>query len=441
MSDLRREVEPTRHLVGVDRRTLLASSLGLTAVGLGARLAPARSDAPRPTARSGPRVAVVGAGAFGGWTALALARAGARVTLRDAWGPGNARASSGGETRVIRGMYGPDRIYVEWVVRAFALWHEAEERWGLPLYRRTGALWLFQGDDAYARRSLPLLAAAGLPAVELSLDDAARRWPQISLSGVRTAYLESEAGYLAARQACQAVARAVASEGGEVRTLAARPESAAGGELGGLLLSDGARLTADGYVFACGPWLGEVWPELAPLVQPTRQEVFFFGTPAGVPDYDEEHLPVWVDFGERVFYGIPGNQYRGFKVADDSRGAPVDPTTLERTASPEALALARGELARRFPGLAGAPLLETRVCQYENSPDGHLLLDRHPNLANVWLAGGGSGHGFKLGPAVGEHVAELALGRAEPLPQFRLARLPEMLEGGTKSQFRSGEDD
>ncbi len=426
---------------GVDRRAFLAGSLMLTA-GLGARTGRAAggSEAAAPGGGS-PHVAVVGAGAFGGWTALALRRGGARVTLLDAWGPGNARASSGGETRVIRGMYGPDRVYVDWVVRSLAIWRESEERWGQRLLTRTGALWLFGADDAYARQSLPLLAEAGLPVEGLTPAAAAARYPQISLDGIRSVYLEAEAGYLTARAACQAVARALVEEGGELRTQEARPAAIEGGALTGLALSDGTRLAADAYVFACGPWLAEVWPDLlGGRVTPTRQEVFFFGTPPGDPSFDEEHLPVWIDFGERLFYGIPGNQYRGFKIADDSRGPAIDPTRAERTVTPEALERARDRLALRFPGLAGAPLLEARVCQYENSPDGHLILDRHPQADNVWIAGGGSGHGFKLGPAVGEHVASLVRGTATPLPQFALARLPA-LPGETRSQFKSGEEE
>jgi glycine/D-amino acid oxidase-like deaminating enzyme len=193
------------------------------------------------------------------------------------------------------------------------------------------------------------------------------------------------------------------------------------------VLAYGSPLEADIYVFACGPWL----PSLFPIpVRPTRQEVFFFGTPAGWRD-----LPVWIESGERFFYGIPGNDHRGFKIADDTRGEPFDPTSGERTPTPETLERVRRHLALRFPALAGAPLLESRVCQYENSPDGHLLIGRHPELRNVWIVGGGSGHGFKLGPAVGEHVAALVLGEAEPLPLFRLDRPVSSL----KTQFISGE--
>ncbi|HEU5170209.1 MAG TPA: FAD-dependent oxidoreductase [Gemmatimonadales bacterium] len=370
-----------------------------------------------------PHVAVVGAGAFGGWTALHLRRAGARVTLLDAWGAGNSRASSGGETRVIRGIYGGERRYVELTLRSLALWREAERRWGRRLYRCTGAVWMFHGDDAYARTTLPLLRAAGLPAVELTVAEAASRYPQIDFSGVRSVFVEAEAGYLLARQACEAVREALVAEGGEYRTAAAEPARPAKGGLGSLRLADGSALHADRFVFACGPWLGAILPDVVgERVRATRQEVFFFGLPRGDTRYDEGTMPVWVDHGARFMYGIPGNERRGFKVADDTRGPVIDPTTEERLPTADALARARALLRTRFPGLADAPLVEARVCQYEQTPDGHPILDRHPDADNVWIAGGGSGHGFKMGPAVGEQVARLVLGDGAPDPFFSLGR-------------------
>ena len=383
-------------------------------------------------------VVVVGAGAFGGWTALHLRRRGARVTLLDAWGPGNSRASSGGETRVIRGLYGRDRIYVEWVVRSFALWREHERLVGQRLYHPTGALWLFRGEDAYARASVPLAREAGLPVDQLTLDEAARRYPQVRLDGVRHVWLEREAGYLLARRGCATVVERFVAEGGEYREVAARPLARAGGRIAALALSDGSSLAADAFVFAGGPWLAKLLPDtVAARVRPSRQEVFFFGTPAGDPRWSEEKVPTWIDFGaERIFYGIPGNERRGFKVADDTRGEAFDPDSGERAPSPDALARARALLAERFPDLARAPLLESRVCQYENSPDGHYLIGAVPGVDNAWLAGGGSGHGYKLGPAVGEHVAALVLGEARPVPMFRPDRAfaPEAGESQLKSE-------
>jgi len=384
-----------------------------------------------------PHIAVVGAGAFGGWTALHLLRRGARVTLLDAWGPGNSRSSSGGETRIIRGAYGPDRLYVDWTARSFGMWREAERRWGRRLYRRTGVLWMGGEDDAYVRDSLPFLKDAGLEIEETSPEAARTRFPQIDFAGVRTVFYEPEAGYLLARRACQAVAEGVAAEGGEVRLAAAFPDGFRGGSLERLRLADGSALQADLYLFACGPWLGRLFPEAIGerLLRITRQEVFYFGIPPGDPWFHEDRCPIWVDLSEeRIFYALPGNEHRGFKVADDTRGPLFDPTLEERLVTPQALAAARGALARRVPRLAGEPVVETRVCQYENSPDGHFLFGRHPEAGNVWLLGGGSGHGFKLAPALGDYAAGILLTDGTPDPLFRLDR-PGHGGEGIRTQF------
>src|SRR5213594_2720801 len=374
-----------------------------------------RLDAQPVAGASKRRIAVVGAGAFGGWTALHLLNSGAQVVLIDAWGPGNTRSSSGGETRVIRAIYGPDRIYVEMVKRAYELWEKLDP----SLYVETGALWMHRGDDAYVRSALPIMQELGFAVDQLSIDDAARQYPQIDFGGVKSVWFERRAGALSARRACQAVRDAFVKAGGTYRTGQVKP-----GSLTSLQLEDGSRIEADTYVFACGPWLGRLFPDvIGDRVRATRQEVFFFGTPPGDQRFTEEALPVWADHGRGFIYGIPGNEWRGFKVADDTRGPVFDPTTGERVPTPEGLKAAREYLAFRFPGLKGAPLVEARVCQYENSPDEHFIIDRHPAAPNTWLVGGGSGHGFKHGPAVGELVAKLVLGGETAPPEFRLSRL------------------
>jgi sarcosine oxidase len=215
-----------------------------------------------------------------------------------------------------------------------------------------------------------------------------------------------------------------------------RIQSEGKGRLASIGLSDGTDLEADLFVFACGPWLGTLFPEVFSEhgLRPTRQEVFFFGLPSGDSRYAEGTFPIWLDFGERIYYGIPGNESRGFKVADDTRGGPIDPTSDDRIPTPERLREARELLTRRFPGLRSAPLVETRVCQYENSPDGHLFLDRHPEAGNVLLVGGGSGHGFKLGPVLGEEVARVLLDGAAPPETFSVSRLRQA-SGPLRTQF------
>jgi glycine/D-amino acid oxidase-like deaminating enzyme len=392
-----------------------------------------RLDGPSSVTASPLRVAVVGAGAFGGWTALHLLRRGAQVTLIDAWGPGNARSSSGGETRVIRAIYGPDRVYVEMVKRAFELWTQLDAASDDPLYVETGALWLHRGDDAYVRSSVPILRELGFPVEQITLADAARRWPQIDFRGIKSVWLESRAGALSAARACIAVRHAFTEGGGTYRTARAELDGSA------LRLEDGSRVEADAYVFACGPWLGRLFPDvIGDGIRPTRQEVYYFGTPPGSERYLPGRLPIWIDFGERIFYGIPDVHGRGFKIADDTRGAPFDPTGGDRAPTKEGVARARRLLARRFPELAKAPLIESQVCQYENSPDGHLIIDRHPRMKNVWLAGGGSGHGFKLAPAVGELVAEAMLTGKEIPKLFRIDRLREAAKPTTQFERKKG---
>ena len=385
---------------------------------------------------SPPRIVVLGGGAFGLWSALHLERAGADVTLIDAFSPGNPRASSGGESRVIRAVYGPDRIYTEMVRRSYELWDELEQAASRKLYTPTGALWMHRGVDDYLRSSLPFMRELGFPIKRIPLDRAAQRWPQIAFDGIRSVYLERRAGALAARECCLALheLRLAANRG--YRRALARPGPIAGGRLAQVLLGDGTSLEADHFVFACGPWMGPLFPDvIGDRVRATRQEVYYFGPPAGDASYGPEQMPVWIDFGERVFYGLPDVHGRGFKIADDTRGELFDPTTGDRTPSSEGLARARDLLAERFPGLRDAPLAEARVCQYENSPDGHLIVDRHPGASNVWLVGGGSGHGFKLSPAVGEMVAGHVLNDRPVEQHFGLARLENA--GDDATQFDS----
>jgi glycine/D-amino acid oxidase-like deaminating enzyme len=378
---------------------------------------------------SGPQVAVIGAGAFGCWTALYLLRCGARVTVLDPWGPGHSRASSGGETRIIRATYGPNQPYSRMAARALAIWKEHETRWHRKLLHTAGVLWMAHvgGDkgenDEYERASLPSLREAEVAYQELSANDVKARWPQINTEDISWAIYESECGFLSARVACQAVMEAFLAEGGSYRAAEVLPESLESGARGGLMLSDGTKFAADLYLFACGPWLGKLFPKtIGSHVLSTKQEVFFFGTPAGDDRFSESKLPVWGDHVGRFFYGIPASDGRGFKVADDTRGPEFDPTTGERTVSAEGLKIVRDYITHRFPAMKDAPLVETRVCQYENTPDNDFLIDRHPAAENVWLIGGGSGHGFKHGPALGEMVAHWVLGRGEPDQRFRLSR-------------------
>jgi sarcosine oxidase len=382
-------------------------------------------------------IAVIGAGAFGGWTALHVLERGARVTLIDAWGPGNSRASSGGETRVMRGSYGANQPYTQLAARALKLWAKYERRWKRQFLHRTGVLWMANGgDDNFERGSLSSLRQAEIRFRELSAREMKKRWPQVNFEGILWGIYEPECGYLDARASCLAVVEVFVAGGGKYLQLAVLAEGLETYPLRNLTLSDGSRLKADRYVFACGPWLGTLFPKtIGNLIASTKQDVLFFGTPAGDPRLSDQQLPVWGDHRDRFLYGIPGSDRRGFKVADDTRGPVFDPTSGERVVSPETVQFVREYLAFRFPALKHAPLIESRVCQYEQTPDSDFIVDRHPQMDNVWLLGGGSGHGFKHGPAIGEMMAELILKDREPDVRWRLDRLqktkPQRMERNT----------
>jgi monomeric sarcosine oxidase len=389
-------------------------------------------------------VVVFGAGAFGGWTALELLRRGARVRLVDPWGPGNPRASSGGETRVIRATYGSHEIYTAMAARSLRLWRAHEERFQRQLLRPTGALWMFHRDDPFVGISSAALRRHGLALHSLSVLDAGRRYPQIDFSGISSALFEPGAGYLFARRACEHVAEVVIAEGGEYVAGAAAAPVGLDGPARSIRLAGGSDVAADAFVFACGPWLGSLFPDVVgDRIAPTRQEVYYFRIPPAPGGgrwaldvrFTDERLPVWLEFGDRFIYGIPDAAEAGFKVADDTPGPPIDPTSDPRTPTESGVREMSAYLGRRFPDLAGAPLQRAEVCQYESTPDAHFIIDRHPRAANVWMAGGGSGHGFKMGPAVGEIVASLVLGESAVDPAFALSRFTTPPVGGWKAKW------
>jgi glycine/D-amino acid oxidase-like deaminating enzyme len=308
--------------------------------------------------------------------------------------------------------------------RALALWTEWDRSGNgrEPCYRRTGVLWLTGTDDSYPRQSLPFLRGLRLEYEELTPEAAAKRWPQICFDGVSRIFLEHEGGYLSARRACDGVARELVRIGGTYRQ-AAVASIRAKGLRPDVRLTDGTLLEADRYVFACGPWLGRLFPNvIGSRIRSTRQEVFYFGTPAGDERFLEARLPVWVDVSDRFIYGIPGNLHRGFKIADDARGPDFDPTEGDRTPVTNVERELRPFVRARFPALSKAPLLGAEVCQYEQSPDNQFILDRHPAMPDVWIAGGGSGHGYKMGPAVGEMLARQVRDDDDADPFYGLAR-------------------
>jgi monomeric sarcosine oxidase len=365
-------------------------------------------------------VAVIGAGVFGAWTALQLARRGKRVALLEAYGPGHSRSSSGDESRIIRMGYGRDEIYTRWSQRSLAHWKELFAGNGQQLFHETGVLWLAGEDQTRLNETRATLKQCGVTFEDLDLAGLRARFPQIGLDGIRSAILEPQSGVLMARRAVAAtVAEAVRCGATYVHALVEQPK--AKGLLRAIKTKSGEEISAGQFVFACGSWLAKLFPEIVgPRLFVTRQEVFYFGLPAGNSRFAPPALPTFL-FQNDESYGMPDIESRGLKIALDVHGVAVDPDTQSRVVSEESARAMHEYIAKRFPALCDAPIAETRVCQYENTSNGDFLIDRHPEMENVWFAGGGSGHGFKHGPALGNYVAGQLLGEAPVETRFSLA--------------------
>src|SRR6516162_4170125 len=367
-------------------------------------------------------VVVIGAGVFGAWTAWHLAKRKQRVLLVDAYGPAHSRASSGGETRIIRMGYGADEIYTRWSLRSLEQWKGLFRTTSQALFLQTGVLWLAGEHDTRLDETISRLRHCGVKLELFDRTELGKRYPQVNFDDVSRGLLESESGVLLARRAVTCVMEDAVRRGVQFHFAQIfPPQPHASRKLDFVETSTGARISAGQFVFACGPWLGKVFPELlGQRIFPTRQEVFFFGTPAGDSRFATPSLPTWL-FQEEEAYGMPDIEARGLKLARDAHGEHVDPDTQSRLVSREGVDWAQNFVARRFPALKAAPIVETRVCQYENTSNGDFLIDRHPELANVWLVGGGSGHGFKHGPAVGEYVTARIIEGGAVEPRFTLA--------------------
>jgi len=394
-------------MTSVNRRRFLEAATG----GVGALAAGAwpASASQGTTARGTAEIVVVGAGAFGGWTALYLREMGHTVTLVDQYGPGNSRATSGGESRQIRAVYGEREIYTKWVLEAFDRWQAREAEWGKKLFFRTGQLSLAPEWTKELIETRKVFDRLGVKYDLVKLDDLVRQYPQMNMNNVGVAMSTPSTGVLKAREGCVAVAQAFEKKGGRFVTAKVELGARAGGSLQDVALSTGQRVSAQTFVFACGPWLPKVFPSVMKnkLATP-RRAVFFYGTPPGDERFTYPNFPTWsVDNA----YGFPSIEGRGFKVVPTFERELVDPDTQEHSLTADELRKGRAFAAKWFPALARQPLVDSRICQREDSIDDHFIVQQHPELGNVWIVGGGSGHGYKHGIMLGDYVAHRVTGQ------------------------------
>jgi glycine/D-amino acid oxidase-like deaminating enzyme len=367
---------------------------------------------------------VVGAGVFGGSLALRLVSSGWEVTIVEQYPPGHVRAASGGESRLIRFSHGASDWYTRSARRSLDLWRELERETGTELFVPSGVAWFFSGAHGWGDESERVLKEQGIETERLEPGEGARLFPSFDGEGLASILFEPEAGVLRARDATRAISELAIERGARFVTGTASTD-------GDAVRVDGERLEADRVVWAGGAWLAGLFPDIVNL-RVTRQDVYFFGAPAG---WQTPAVPAWVDFDGGV-YGVGELDGRGFKASPDREGPSFDPDSGERVPSGEKEREAREYLALRFPALKDAPLIGTRSCPYSLTEDTNFLVARHPEQENVWLLGGGSGHGFKHGPALAEYVEKLLDDVEEPDPVFGLGARPP--GGGLRAPWTNG---
>jgi sarcosine oxidase len=369
---------------------------------------------------AGPSDAVViGAGIAGASTALALKRRGLGVTLVDVREPGHARAASAGDHRILRASHGSDELYTRWSREARLRWMELGAEVGQELFVQSGAVMLARaGHTAWEDASRETLARLGIPSFVAGVDELRLRLPMLDPRGLGYGLWEPESGFVYARRATQATVRLFLELGGVLR------RGVGGADEHERPLIDGRPINAGVVVFACGAWMGGLFPRtLGRLLDVVRQDVMMVEPPPGSTDYDSESFPAWIDHGYPA-YGIPAAGGYGFKAVITWRGLTVDLDRDDRLIGQTSVARTRRYLAHRFPALAAAAIVGQEVGQIANTADTHFLIDRHPLHGEVVLVAGDSGHLFKHGPVVGDHIAALALNEIDTEPRFSLGSRP-----------------
>ena len=450
-----------------------------------ALVAPNRSAAIQPKGPS-PDIVVIGAGIWGSFTAYHLRRMGAKVTLVDAYGPGNARSTSGDETRGVRSSYG-DRpgklgeLWMLWARESMKRWIAFDDEWGrdlrLNLFHVTGDLILRDDWDNFQLRCKLWWDHNKIPYSILKPDDVRKSFPVISVDDISAIIYEPDAGVVRARRSVQAVAAAFEKLGGTIVIGRATPSKVVNGKLEEISLDTGATLRADTFVYAVGPWLGKTFPDL--FAKKTRVPigyVCYFATPVGDHRFTYPNLPSFNFPGVTGWPALPVDN-RGFRVRGSERAptpaqtvaaadstkkqqananAPAvdsgsnlananggnssgvtasgsgpnagaarqsgqaqqqdvppqqqDPDTSDRWANQERIDGSRRFVAHRFPLLKDAPIAQTHACHYESTSSGNFVIDKHPQMSNVWIAAGGNAEGFKFGPKIGDYVAQRVMG-------------------------------
>ena len=363
----------------------------------GAGSAAANIPNPRATrsvrsASASPDIVVVGAGLWGSFTAYHLRKMGANVTVVDAYGPGNARSTSGDETRGVRSSYGDKRgtlgeLWTLWARESMKRWIQFDDEWGrelrLNLFHVTGDIIYRTEWDNFQLQCKLWWDKNKIPYQILNPDDVRKAFPVVGMEDITACLYEPDAGVVRARRAAQAAAAAFEHLGGKIRIGRASPSKVSSGKLEEIALDTGGTLRADTFVYCVGPWLGKTFPDIfAKKTRTPMGYVVYFATPIGDHRFTYPNMPSFNFPGVTGWPALPVDN-RGFRV----RGAERAPTPQVADAG----------------GAAGTPGAAAQQGRGNGRANNAPATDTGSNMANAGNTGGPPAEGRAAAPSEGRN--------------------------------------
>jgi monomeric sarcosine oxidase len=369
-------------------------------------------------------VVIIGAGVIGAATACEAASRGALVALIDQAALPNPRAASTDHSKVFRFAY-PDQLYARMAGDALRLWRRLEDETEERLLTETGLLMIGHDEPSIEIATYTILQSLGIGVEMLSGAQIGRRFPQFDADAIPYGVFDSKAAILHSDRIMRALLDLARRHGVEV----IEGERVLGFEQGWrgattVATESGHELQCEKALAASGPWTRKLLSSLAGMLSTTRQEVVYFEPQSDeAMKYDVSSFPMFMDL-DTGFYGFPVHHAGAMKIANHNKGEPVDPDKRDDAVSDDMIAGCRLFFEEFIPGLANAQPVETRVCIYNNTPDDDFIVDWHPEMRNLLIATGFSGHGFKFGSLIGRICADLLVNARTDfeIDRFRLDR-------------------
>lgn len=355
---------------------------------------------------------VTGIGGVGSGVVDALARRGARVLGIEQFGPAHDLGSSHGETRIIRKAYFEHPDYVPLLHRAFDGWKELEAETGRELLRQTGLFLCGPSEGAAISGTIRAADEHGLPLERLTAGEARRRFPCYNFPDDHAVVYEEQAGYLHVERCVQTQIESAQRYGAEMH-FDERVVNWSADDMSVTVTTDRASYSAGSLVITAGAWAGQLLSEIGLRLKVLRKVQLWFDIP---PNSYQQSPCFYFEHGDGAYYGIPSPDSASLKVAEHSGEDVVDdPLAIDRKCHPSDIARVEAFARAALPMVVPVPLRHS-VCMYTMSPDGHFIVDRHPEFSNVHFAAGLSGHGFKFVRVLGEALADCVVEGSTKLP-------------------------